>query len=60
MRRENNERMRQGKKPIFLRRAEVKMRIMEKKFEELQKTNKLDDYLQRKAKKQNSKDARPV
>ncbi|KHN81739.1 Ribosomal RNA processing protein 36 -like protein [Toxocara canis] len=60
LRRENNERMRQGKKPIFLRRAEVKMRIMEKKFEELKKTNKLDDYLQRKAKKQNSKDARPV
>uniref|UniRef100_A0A9J2PRL1 rRNA biogenesis protein RRP36 n=1 Tax=Ascaris lumbricoides TaxID=6252 RepID=A0A9J2PRL1_ASCLU len=59
VRRENNERLRQGKKPVFLRRAEVKMRVMEKKFEELKKTNKLDRYLETKAKKQNRKADRP-
>uniref|UniRef100_A0A915C9D0 rRNA biogenesis protein RRP36 n=1 Tax=Parascaris univalens TaxID=6257 RepID=A0A915C9D0_PARUN len=60
VRRENNERLRQGKKAVFLRRAELKMRVMEKKFEELKKTNTLDRYLEKKAKKQNRKADRPV
>lgn len=60
IRRENNERMHQGKKPVFLKRGEVKLRVMEKKFEELKKTNKLDNYLERKAKKRNRKDSQPV
>uniref|UniRef100_A0A914S3Z3 rRNA biogenesis protein RRP36 n=1 Tax=Parascaris equorum TaxID=6256 RepID=A0A914S3Z3_PAREQ len=60
VRRENNERLRQGKKAVFLRRAELKMRVMEKKFEELKKTNTLDRYLEKKAKKQNRKADRPM
>ncbi|VDK72935.1 unnamed protein product, partial [Anisakis simplex] len=55
LRRENNERMRQGKRPIYLTKGELKMRMMEKKFEELKKTHKLDSYIERKSKKHNLK-----
>ncbi|VDN54676.1 unnamed protein product [Dracunculus medinensis] len=53
VRKENEERMRQGLKPIYYTRGQLKRRYMEKKFEELKKTKKLDKYLERKAKKRN-------
>lgn len=60
IRHENNERMRQGLKPIFKTRAQIRMRIMEEKFKELQKTNQLDKYIARRAKKQNKKKQTPI
>jgi len=53
LRNENMERMRSGLKPRYLRRAELKMMNMQKKFDELQSTGRLDSYVKRKAKKTN-------
>ncbi|VDD90015.1 unnamed protein product [Enterobius vermicularis] len=49
LRRENNERLRQGLKPVFKTRAQIRRRVLEKKFGELKKSNKLNRYMQRRA-----------
>lgn len=58
---DNIERMLRGEAPIFRTKAQVRRIDAEKKYEELKKDNKLDKYLQRKAKKESAKQkkARP-
>ncbi|MFH4977190.1 hypothetical protein AB6A40_003899 [Gnathostoma spinigerum] len=51
IRRSNNERLKQGKRPIYYRRAEIKARELEKKYEQLKKRNKLDKFMERREKK---------
>ncbi|CAB3396700.1 unnamed protein product [Caenorhabditis bovis] len=52
---ENIQRMLRGEAPIFKTKAQVRRIDMEKKYDELKKDNKLDKYLQRKAKKESGK-----
>ncbi|CAD6192337.1 unnamed protein product [Caenorhabditis auriculariae] len=52
----NIERMLRGEKPVYKTKAEVRKLEMNKKFEQLKKTNKLDKYLERKAKQAASKE----
>uniref|UniRef100_A0A0N5AAR8 rRNA biogenesis protein RRP36 n=1 Tax=Syphacia muris TaxID=451379 RepID=A0A0N5AAR8_9BILA len=53
LRHENNERLRQGMKPIFKTRvlfyiaAEVRKKILERKFNDLKRSNKLSKYLKK-------------
>ncbi|EFO95260.1 hypothetical protein CRE_09238 [Caenorhabditis remanei] len=58
---DNIDRMLRGEAPIFRTKAQVRRIDAEKKYEELKKDNKLDKYLQRKAKKESAKQkkARP-
>ncbi|PIC24265.1 hypothetical protein B9Z55_017668 [Caenorhabditis nigoni] len=58
---DNIERMLRGEAPIFRTKAQVRRIDAEKKYEELKKGNKLDKYLQKKAKKESAKQkkARP-
>ncbi|GMR59182.1 hypothetical protein PMAYCL1PPCAC_29377, partial [Pristionchus mayeri] len=55
LKKENMERMKKGLQPKFIKRSEVKMKIMEKKFDQLKEDNQLDKYLRRKAKKESRK-----
>uniref|UniRef100_A0A1I7T9X5 rRNA biogenesis protein RRP36 n=1 Tax=Caenorhabditis tropicalis TaxID=1561998 RepID=A0A1I7T9X5_9PELO len=58
---DNIERMLRGEAPIFRTKAQVRRIDAEKKFDELKKDNKLDKYMQKKAKKESAKQkkARP-
>ncbi|VDM52275.1 unnamed protein product, partial [Angiostrongylus costaricensis] len=58
LRQENIDRMMRGERPVFKTKAEVKMINMEKKFDQLKKEGKLDQYMKRKAKKEARKEAR--
>ncbi|GMS80171.1 hypothetical protein PENTCL1PPCAC_2346, partial [Pristionchus entomophagus] len=55
LKKENMERMKKGIEPKFVKRSAVKLKIMEKKFEQLKEDNQLDKYLRRKAKKESRK-----
>jgi len=50
LRKMNAERMKQGKPPIYLKQSQLKRLMLEEKFTQLQRTGKLDKYLQRKHK----------
>ncbi|KAK6021126.1 hypothetical protein OSTOST_13212, partial [Ostertagia ostertagi] len=58
LRQENIERMMRGERPVFKTKAKVRLMQMEKKFDQLKKNNKLDDYMKRKAKKEARKDVK--
>ncbi|TKR77614.1 hypothetical protein L596_018549 [Steinernema carpocapsae] len=55
----NIERMHKGMKPIHVSNGHVKRRQLEKKFESLKKTGKLQKYLERKSKKNSRKAQEP-
>ncbi|KAK0416764.1 hypothetical protein QR680_012670 [Steinernema hermaphroditum] len=55
VRQSNIERMHKGMKPIFVSNGQIKRRQLEKKFESLKKTGKLQRYMERKAKKNDRK-----
>ncbi|KAH7697357.1 Protein T22H9.1 [Aphelenchoides avenae] len=48
LRKENIERMNQGRKPVYLNNKELKKRFLEKKFERIRDQGKLESYMQRK------------
>uniref|UniRef100_A0A0K0DDG3 rRNA biogenesis protein RRP36 n=1 Tax=Angiostrongylus cantonensis TaxID=6313 RepID=A0A0K0DDG3_ANGCA len=58
LRLENIDRMMRGDRPVFKTKAQVKMINMEKKFDQLKKEGKLDQYMKRKAKREARKEAR--
>ncbi|PIO60530.1 hypothetical protein TELCIR_17972, partial [Teladorsagia circumcincta] len=58
LRQENIERMMRGERPVFKTKAKVRLMQMEKKFDQLKKNNKLDNYMKRKAKKEARKEAK--
>jgi len=60
LRKQNIERMRQGIKPIFKTKEEVKMMDMGKKFTRLKKERKLESYLEKKEKKTSKKNDKPL
>ncbi|CAI4231349.1 unnamed protein product [Auanema sp. JU1783] len=55
LRQENIDRMMQGQKPIFKTKADVRKKIMEKKYDQLKQENRLSKYLDKKEKKQSEK-----
>ncbi|VDL62603.1 unnamed protein product [Nippostrongylus brasiliensis] len=58
LRQENIDRMMRGERPVFKTKAKVKMMQLEKKFNQLKKDNKLENYMKRKAKKEARKEAK--
>ncbi|WKY13989.1 hypothetical protein Q1695_004652 [Nippostrongylus brasiliensis] len=58
LRQENIDRMMRGERPVFKTKANVKMMQLEKKFNQLKKDNKLENYMKRKAKKEARKEAK--
>ncbi|KJH41229.1 hypothetical protein DICVIV_12797 [Dictyocaulus viviparus] len=58
LREENIRRMTQGERPIFETRAKVRMMNMERKFIQLKKEKRLDQYMRRKSKKQANREAK--
>uniref|UniRef100_A0A183FEX1 rRNA biogenesis protein RRP36 n=1 Tax=Heligmosomoides polygyrus TaxID=6339 RepID=A0A183FEX1_HELPZ len=52
LRQENIDRMMRGERPVFKTKAKVRLMHMEKKFDQLKKDNKLENYMKRRAKKE--------
>ena len=57
---EERNKVKQGKKPYFLKKSAVKDIILEEKFAELKKEGKLNSFLAKKRKKNTSKDRRTL
>lgn len=51
LKREERQAVAQGKKPFFLKRAQIKRKVLEQRFDDLRKRGKLDTFMRRKEKK---------
>lgn len=51
LKRDERKAVAQGKKPFFLKRAQIKRKVLEQRFDDLRKRGKLDTFMRRKAKK---------
>ena len=56
----NRELAKEGKAPVFMNKIERKNKELVDKFEELKSSGKIDSYLKKKAKKNESKDRRKL
>ncbi len=59
-RKDQEERVKQGKKPIFMKKSQVKQKELEIKFQKLSSDGKVDKFLEKRRKKQASKDRKKL